>query len=189
MRAPRKGSFMQRGNYRLTPDGANLRGRSSHKAVPPLPCAPGASPFRIKGLAYRGVVRAVSKLVAGGVDRFCESLEDVRLREFVRQPFLATGLYDILPMYPLTAQLAGLLGAPYKDFLREGIHEQARYDATHVFHRMYDGAAVEEMPTRITRFEAQYYDFGRSDSSLEGPGASSCICTTRRLTRPPGSRR
>ena len=115
-------------------------------------------------------MRAVSKLVVGGIDRFCDSLEDVRLRGFVRQPFLAASLVDILPIYPLTAHLAALLSAPYKEFLRAGIPEQARYDAGHVFRRLYDGAQVDEMPARITRFEGQYYDFGRSDCTLEGPG-------------------
>jgi hypothetical protein len=139
-------------------------------AAPPLPCAPGASPFRIKGLAYRGVMRGVSKLLSGGVDQFCEALVDARLHDFVRQPFLASAWYDVLPMYPLASTLAGLLGAPFEEFVRAGIAQQARYDATHVFHRMYDGAAVEDIPVRLSRFEGQYLDFGRTDSTLEGAG-------------------
>jgi hypothetical protein len=115
-------------------------------------------------------MRAVSKLLPGGIDGLCEALDDTRLHDFVRQPFLASAWYDVLPMYPLTSALAGLLGAPFEEFVRAGISQQARYDATHVYHRMYEGAAVDDIPSRLSRFEAQYLDFGRTDSSLEGTG-------------------
>jgi hypothetical protein len=138
-------------------------------AFPPLPCAPGASPFHIKGLAYRGLVRAVSRLLPGGVDQLCSTLSDKGLSAFVTQPFLASGFYDVLPIYPLTATLAAMARVPFERFLREGSFEQARYDAAHVFRRMYDGAGIEDVPERVARFEAQYYDFGRTEARLS-PG-------------------
>jgi hypothetical protein len=113
-------------------------------------------------------MRAVRKLLPGGVDQLCEALEDARLHAFVRQPFLASAFYDLLPMYPLTANLAAVLGAPYESFLRAGIAEQARYDALRVFHRMYDGAGIDDLRTRVARFDAQYMDFGRTEATREG---------------------
>jgi serine/threonine protein kinase len=145
-------------------------GAAPLQALPALPCAPGSSPFRIKGLGYRGYVGAVRKLLPGGVDELCAALDDARLHAFVRQPFLASAWYDVLPMYPLTAALAALVGRPYDAFVRAGILEQARHDALHVFHRMYDGATVEDLVRRMPRFDAQYFDFGRTVIGLQAPG-------------------
>ena len=134
----------------------------------PLPCAPGASPFHIKGLAYRGLVRAAGAL-PGGLDALCELLDDERLRDFVRQRFLASGWYDLLPIQPITMAMASMVGMPFLAMVRTGTIAQVRYDALKVFHRMYDGASVEDMPSRMPRFNAQYLDFGRTTVSLPEP--------------------
>jgi hypothetical protein len=143
---------------------------TSAAAFPPLPCAPGASPFHIKGLAYRGLVRAAARLVPGGIDGFCRAFADKRLSAFVAQPFLASGFYDLLPIYPLTATLAALLRTPFDRFVREGTFEQARYDAAHVFRRMFESKGVEDIPDCVPRLEAQYYDFGRTEARMPTPG-------------------
>jgi hypothetical protein len=132
-----------------------------------LPCAPGASPFHLKGLAYRGLVHSVAAM-PGGLDALCDALDDPALRDFVRQPFLASGWYDLLPIQPITHALAKLVHRPFAAVVRTGTMAQARYDAVHVFHRMYDGATVEDMPARIPRFNAQYLDFGRSEVTWAG---------------------
>jgi hypothetical protein len=46
---------------------------------------------------------------------------------------------------------------------------QARYDALHVFHRLYATSTITDMPTRVPRFNAQYLDFGRSEVVWSGP--------------------
>ncbi|HEY3818031.1 MAG TPA: hypothetical protein VGL81_12715 [Polyangiaceae bacterium] len=134
----------------------------------PLPCAPGASPFHLKGLAYRGLVHAVGAM-PGGLDAFCDVLDDPALRDFVRQPFLASGWYDLLPIQPISHAMAKLLGQPFDAVVRAGTIAQARYDALHVFHRLYDVATVRDMPSRVPRFNAQYLDFGRSEVTWTGP--------------------
>ena len=133
----------------------------------PLPCAPGSSPFHLKGLAYRGLVHSVAAL-PGGLDALCDALDDPALRDFVRQPFLASGWYDLLPIHPITETLAKLVHQPFAAVVRTGTMAQARYDALHVFQRMYDGATVEDMPARVPRFNAQYLDFGRSEVKWSG---------------------
>jgi hypothetical protein len=115
-------------------------------------------------------VRAASRLAPGGIDRFCGALADARLAAFVTQPFLASGFYDLLPIYPLTATLAALLRIPFDRFVREGTFEQARYDAAHVFRRMFEGKTVEDIPGCVERLEAQYYDFGRTEARMPSPG-------------------
>lgn len=138
-------------------------------AVPPLPCAPGTSPFRMKGNPYRGLVYFVSKTIPGGLDAFCDALDDSRLRDFVRQPFLATSRYDVLPFYPLTAALAQMVNAPYVDFVRRASAGQARYDARSAYKRIFEGGTVNDIATRIARFNSNYYDFGEFVGEVRSP--------------------
>jgi hypothetical protein len=141
--------------------GSSPSSRQIHRPPPPLPCAPGASPFHVKGLAYRGLVRAAASL-PGGLDALCEALDDARLRDFVRQPFLASGWYDLLPVLPITMAMAEMVGVPFLALVRTGTIAQVRYDALKIFHRMFDGAMVEDIPSRMPRFNAQYLDFGKT---------------------------
>jgi serine/threonine protein kinase len=142
---------------------------SGRPELRPLPCPAGSSPFRIKGLPYRGLVHFVERLLPGGLDRLCSELEDPTLREFIRQPFLATSRYDVLPFVPLSATLARLASQPFDAFVRAATEAQARYDARTVYKRLYDGATKQDAAQRIARFEAQYNDFGDFDAWFDGP--------------------
>jgi hypothetical protein len=139
-------------------------------AVAPLPCPPGESPFRIKGIAYRGLLLLVEQRVAGGLDALCEVLDDERLVAFVRRPFLAATRYDILPMLPLNAGLAQLLGRPLPLLSRDTAIAQARYDARTVYRSMVEVRTLADLATRLPRFGIQYYDFGAFGGRDEGPG-------------------
>lgn len=136
----------------------------------PLPCAPGESPFHIKGMPYRGLVRFIEKAVPGGLESFCDALPDVRLRTFLHQPFLATGRYDVLPIVPFFAALARALGASFDDLVRQASAMQCRYDAKTVFKLMFSGNEPEAVADRFTRFNGQYYDFGKFAGTALGPG-------------------
>ena len=139
-------------------------------AFAPLPCSPGDSPFRIKGIAYRGLLQLVEQRVSGGLPAFCAALDDRRLVEFVRQPFLAATRYDILPMLPLNAALASLLGRTLAQLSRQGALAQARFDARHVYSSMVKKASLADLSTRLPRFGVQYYDFGGYTGRDEAPG-------------------
>ena len=139
--------------------------------VPPLPCAPGASPFNMKGNPFRGLVRFVETKLPGGMDRLCASFDDPRIATFVRQPFLASGRYDILPFFPISASLARLLGVPYEQFTHRSTAAQARYDASTVYKRIFEGATVNDIPQRISRFNANYYDFAECTGTIDSPSA------------------
>ncbi len=103
----------------------------------PLPCDAGASPFHMKGMAYRGFIRLVEKSAPGGLPGFREALADARLRDFVAQPFLASARYDVLPMVPLFATLARLCGVPFGALVEEASAVQCRYDVKTVFKMMF----------------------------------------------------
>jgi hypothetical protein len=135
----------------------------------PLPCAPGESPFHIKGMPYRGLLRFIESAIPGGLEAFCASLPDPRLRDFLHQPFLATGRYDVLPFVPLSATLAGLLGLPADELVREAARRQCRYDAKTVFQRMFSDREPDAIAACFSRFNAQYYDFGTYRGTVVAP--------------------
>jgi serine/threonine protein kinase len=140
---------------------------SSRRATASLPCAAGASPFRIKGVFYKGFVTRLTATV--GLDVFVEKLTDEGLRAFIRQPFLATARYDILPFVPLHGALARHLGVSLEELVRTLAAAQASYDATHVYKTIFDAHRPEDLADRFARFNAQVYDFGRFTGRLVEP--------------------
>ncbi|HEY6458910.1 MAG TPA: serine/threonine-protein kinase [Polyangiaceae bacterium] len=137
---------------------------------PPLPRPAGTSPFQIKGIPYRVLAYLVSRALPGGLEDLCDAIDDATLREFVRQPFLASSRYDVLPIRPLMVTLAHLLGRSFLDLLLTSTVAQARYDYRTVFRHMMGGATLDDWHERSSRFGTQYYTFGRFDSERVTPG-------------------
>jgi eukaryotic-like serine/threonine-protein kinase len=137
---------------------------------PRLPCPAGASPFQIKGLPYRGLAYYVSRALRGGLEELSEALEDPSLREFIRQPFLASSRYDVLPMRPIMATLAPMVGRSFVDLVRVQTAAQARYDARTVFRQMFGAATLDSWHERVTRHGVQYYTFGRLEGTAIAQG-------------------
>jgi tRNA A-37 threonylcarbamoyl transferase component Bud32 len=160
---------------RAAPVARRVEGGGSEPGCPPLPRPAGTSPFQIKGLPYRGLSRFIGRVLPGGLDELVDALEEPSLRTFVRQPFLASSRYDVLPIRPLLAVLARLLGRPFIELTRETAAAQARYDARTVFRQMFGGATLDDWHERATRFGAQYYTFGRFEGKREGPGVALTI--------------
>jgi tRNA A-37 threonylcarbamoyl transferase component Bud32 len=137
---------------------------------PALPRPAGTSPFQIKGIPYRGLAYLVSRTLPHGLDDLCEALDDAALREFVRQPFLASSRYDVLPIRPLMMTLARLLGRPFLDLLVTTTRAQARYDYRTVFRQMLGTSTLDNWHERSSRFGTQYYTYGRFDAECIAPG-------------------
>jgi hypothetical protein len=135
----------------------------------PLPCPAGESPFHIKGMAYRGMVRFIEKAVPGGIDGFCESLSDTSLRDFLHQPFLASTRYDILPFVPLSAALGRILGVPPDLLVRRAAASQCQYDSQTVFKAIFSDQDPNAIAECFARFNAQYYDFGKYKGTVVEP--------------------
>jgi serine/threonine protein kinase len=129
-----------------------------------LPCPPGKSPFHIKGGSYRSFVFQIDKAL--GLETFLEALEDESMRTFMRQPFLASARYDVLPMVPLFATLARLRGVPLADLVRVSTAAQVRYDAKTTYKSIMTTSRPEDLVDRIGRFNAQIYDFGKYSAIL-----------------------
>jgi serine/threonine protein kinase len=133
--------------------------RAVLKTAPPLPVPPGRSPFQIKGNTYRGVV-ARAQALPRGLDGLCEKIADPEVRYFLRQPFLASGLYDLLPILPITVAFAEVLGIPLDELVRSGTTAQASYDARTIFRTVIEVRPIDEIPERLARIGARFYDSG-----------------------------
>ncbi len=135
-----------------------------------LPFPAGTSPFRIKGTAYIGHLDYAETQIPGGQAAIVAELRDPKLRDFFRQQFLASSWYDILPMLPLGAATARLVGMPLDDFLRYRTRLQAERDVRGVYKMLLQFVSVEALALRIPRIASTYYDFGTADSSVVAPG-------------------
>jgi hypothetical protein len=135
-----------------------------------LPFPAGTSPFRIKGIAYRGHLEYAEAKIPGGQAAIVAQLRDPTLRAFLSQPFLASSWYDILPMLPLGAAVARLVGMTLDDFLRFRTRLQAESDMRGVYKVLLQFVTVESLALRIPRIANTYYDFGSADSRLVSPG-------------------
>ena len=108
--------------------------------------------------------------MTGGIQGVEEELDDERIVPFLRQPFLAASWYDILPMMPINATVARLLGKPLDVLGREQGAQQARHDVEQVYRRLFDAMTFDNVPTLLARFGRQYYDFGDCRGEQVSPG-------------------
>lgn len=167
--APRAKVVASGQRLRAAPE-ARPSSTSGAAECPPLPRPAGTSPFLIKGNPYRGLASLVSRALRGGIDELCEAIEDPALRDFFRQPFLASSRYDVLPMRPLVTTLARLLGRPLDELIVQTTAAQARYDYRTVFRQLLGGSRLDNWHERTARFGAQYYSFGHFDGDAVAPG-------------------
>jgi hypothetical protein len=135
-----------------------------------LPCEPGASPFHLKGIAYRGFRRLVDRRVPGGLPALEQELDDPRLASFVRQPFLAASRYDLLPMLPLNEAAARLLRTPLDALASDQGARQAAYDIDKLYGRLFAAMTFENPALVLPRFDVQYSDFGDCTADMNEPG-------------------
>jgi hypothetical protein len=140
------------------------------RATGSLPCDPGASPFHVKGIAYRGLVRLVEKRVPGGMEGLERELDDARLAAFVRQPFLAASRYDLLPMTPIIVAIARLLGESLEGLATQLGAREAAHDIEKLYGRLFAAMTFDNLPLFLARFDGQYYDFGDCAGELVEPG-------------------
>lgn len=135
-----------------------------------LPFAPGLSPFRIKGIAYRGHVEYASRHIPGGVAAVNETFGNKALKYFFEQQFLAATWYDVLPMVPLWHACARVLKQPAVEFLRVRTRHQAEGDLRGVYRWILKVASPETVALRMPRAVGQYLDFGTTEATVRRPG-------------------
>jgi serine/threonine protein kinase len=137
--------------------------------APPLPCPPGSSTFHIKGIAYRSIVRLIEQMIPRGLATIDEDMGDPRISAFVRQPFIETSRYDILPMLPLNVAIARALGKSLEGLASEQGIGQAKYDVRYVYRRVFEASTLDDIADFLNRYGVQYYEAGECVSEQMGP--------------------
>jgi hypothetical protein len=135
-----------------------------------LPFAPGASPFRLKGIAYRGHIEYANQFVPGGANAVNAAFRNPALRPFFEQPFLAASWYDALPILSAWQVCARVLNQPAIEFLKVRTRHQAQQDINGVYRLILKLASAETVALRIPRVVGKYFDFGTSDAEVIRPG-------------------
>ncbi len=135
-----------------------------------LPFAPGTSPFRLKGIAYRGHIEYANKFVPGGTAAVNAAFRNPLLAPFFEQQFLAASWYDALPILPVWHVCARLANQPAIDFLKRRTRHQAEGDINGVYKLILKLASAETVALRIPRVVGKYFDFGSTNAEVVRPG-------------------
>lgn len=145
-----------------------------------IPFEPGESPFRIKGMAYRGHLDYVAANVPGGIDAMLGALQPAQ-RRFFEQPFLAASLYDVFPLAQAGIPCGRLTQQSFLDFVRHRSEAQAASDVGGVYKVLLAFASPEAVATRLPRLVSQYEDF--TDVEMQRPTESAVEGSARGLPR------
>jgi hypothetical protein len=128
---------------------------------------PGESPFHAKGLVYGGAREYWGQRVPGGIEALRNALGatgDASLARFLDTPFTPSGWYDALPVVPLSAVAARLVGVPQAQLVRENAAWLAERDLNGVYRVILMMASVEMVAMRLGKLSMQYFDFGRAET-------------------------
>lgn len=144
--------------------------------VAPLPVAPGASPFRIKGEIYRNIQLSIEHLdkKSGGAVR--RALEEAGLAAFAGQWFLASTYYDVLPMPRIMMAMAAGAGRDLFEFTRRLGEAGAKLQfETGVYRRNLAGWDPDTFATRLSAFMGAVYDHGPLSITIGADGHEATI--------------
>ncbi|MDI1444004.1 serine/threonine-protein kinase [Polyangium sp. 6x1] len=135
-----------------------------------LPRPAGRSPFRVKGIAYKGMLHYVSTRLDGGMATLASSFRDPVLREYLAQSFLASSFYDFFPLVAASAGCAALANVQLEIFAQGQGRAQAKYDAEHAYRSFIQGRSIDDFPSRFRLIATRYYDFGEWEANSFAPG-------------------
>ncbi|HLA77263.1 MAG TPA: hypothetical protein VJU18_06770 [Vicinamibacteria bacterium] len=138
----------------------------------PLAYAPGSSPFHIKGEFYRQITEALGHYDKKSGGALLPRLERQGLRDFATQPFLASALYDVLPMPRIVMVLAELLGRDVHELTSRMGKAAVEGQMKGVYGRMLAAVTPENFCQRFEQVIKLFYDFGPVSVEPAERGAS-----------------
>ena len=133
-----------------------------------FPFPAGESPFRVKGLAYRGHLEYVAESVPGGISAMLQGLEE-RTATFFEQSFLVSTFYDVVPLAVAGKVCGDLMGVPFLQFVQERTQHQAQVDIKGIHRALLKFVTVTAISKRMPWLVKQYFDFGHTEPTAVGP--------------------
>ncbi len=129
----------------------------------------GKSPFHTSGLVYQGAREFFDQEVPGGSSAVREGLNG-ELRIFFEQTFLASSMYDVLPMVPISHVAASLAKVSWGDLVRKNARFVAERDIRGVYKLLLNVLSPETVAMRLPKAAMRYFDFGKATAEMLGPG-------------------
>jgi hypothetical protein len=134
----------------------------------PLPFRPGESPFKIKGVAYRGHLEYVTEFVDGGVEEMLRGFRDPALVEFFQQKFLPSTFYDIIPLIVAGYVCARQTRKSFSEFVRIRSRYQAERDVGGVYRVLIKLVSPMHVIERLSALQSQYLSFAEGEVEVLG---------------------
>jgi hypothetical protein len=138
----------------------------------PLPCPAGTSPFHIKGEFWRqtaGVIAYHDSKTGGSVTRV---LEREGIAEFATQSFLASTLYDVLPMPRVVMAVAEARGRDLRELTEKMGRASAESQMSGVYGNLLRAVTPDNFAARFGPTITYFYDFAPlTGEDLPGGGA------------------
>jgi hypothetical protein len=143
-----------------------------------VPVPPGTSPFHVRGIYYTLILQHARSL-PGGMDQFFSEVPDVRVREFMNQPFKFMNWYDAFPTLPCQVALNRIRGGPFEEFIRERARLSMQKLLPSMFRTVSKLAGPAAAACHASRLLQHYYDFLQVEvsnvSHTEGHGGMSGV--------------
>lgn len=135
------------------------------------PFAVGAGPFRVRGTVLSGALDRIERRVPGGFAAVREAIGEPAVLAFFEDAiFLASALYDIVPLIHLVRALARLAGQSTDQLVRSGAKSAAERDVQSLYRAQMKSASPEEMASRLPRIFNRYFEPSRAEEVSVGPG-------------------
>jgi len=134
--------------------------------------APGEGPFRIKGSAYTLHHRWVAEFLEGGLEAQQRRLGAWGDHPFFDEIYLASGMYDVLPLVALGYVCAELRQESLAAFVEMRARYQAEKDLQLFRKMMVKLASPTSVAKRFPSVLASFFDFGEATSEVREKGVS-----------------
>ena len=125
------------------------------------PYAPGESPFRTKGINYRGHLDWTREHFPGGVDGMLALLSEEHVA-FFSQTFLASSFYDVHPLCVAGRVMAPAVRLRFLDFVRMRCQWQADVDVKKVYRMLLRVVSAERVAQLMPKQIQQAFNFGHA---------------------------
>jgi hypothetical protein len=136
------------------------------------PFPPGSGPFRVRGTVYSGALERVAKRIPGGLAAICEAIALPEVTAVLQDGlFLASALYDIVPLIHLLGAVSRSGGPSVEQLVRSGARAAAERDVQSLYRAQMKSASAEEMAARLPRIFNRYFEPSRAEGAVVAPGA------------------
>jgi hypothetical protein len=128
----------------------------------------GESPFRAKGVLFRGTQEFFSEHVRGGEGALQRQLGAGPLAAFIAQKFLPASYYDALTIPALIRAEADACGLSLSLYMQKRTRWQAERDMNGVYRLLLKVTSAETIAVRLPRVLSQMFNFPPPTTEIEG---------------------